>query len=365
MTHEYKYCSIMHWLINYVISGIIGVVMTKLFISVRVYLSETLLLSLDRILQCDLHDHEVTEPNCVKMCLNKLRKSTGVYSYHVKVVGGQITPNGMVLRIGSTWKECFVAYVSRNNDQHTEEMRIVGFSQTVKSFITPDDDSTCSADDKTYYVPTIANICSTYQWGALWTLTGKMNLTPDVLALWEDNSQQYDIYKDVCDASRARFRKGNGFVCMIHGPSGSGKSTVPMLVAREMQAKVCMNVNPTEPGVLIEELLTTMSPSQEEPAILVFEEADVWMIDAFLGKITPHQVAKASVKNKGENNAMFDLLAGLRGRYVIAFVLCNKSPDEIKASIGGDASPLRPGRINKIYHLYKSDRLLADIPIQP
>lgn len=178
-------------------------------------------------------------------------------------------------------------------------------------------------------------------------------LNINVLPLWKQNSQQYDIFKEICQKAKTHFDEGIGYVAHVYGPSGTGKTSLGQLVAREMKGKICMNIDPTEPGVVIEELLSETKPCKDTPLILLFDEFNVWMVNAFHENIQTHPIAKSSIKNKCGNNTLLDLLSGFRGRYIISLFLSNPSPQEIIDAIQGEISPLRKRRIHDTYHLYE------------
>ena len=133
----------------------------------------------------------------------------------------------------------------------------------------------------------------------------------------------------------------NTIVCYIHGVTSSGKSTLALLLAKELSGSICKTFNPTDPGDNLELLYNCVSPTKNNPLIVVMEEIDGIIMKLTEG-IKQHKTIPINIKNKSDWNTFFDDLKILYP-YVIFLMTSNVPIDKINEI---DPSYLRPGRID-------------------
>ena len=155
----------------------------------------------------------------------------------------------------------------------------------------------------------------------------------------------------------------------LHGPPGSRKSTLARLVASVLDASLCREHNPTDPGDALFDLYNTVKPSADKPMVLLIDEADVIIERCKNGSIKPHNDIPIAIKDKSSWNKYFDLInEGERYPYIICILTSNLSPDEVADRTTvmehnkkkRDTSYLRPGRIHLCMHLTTEDLVVGD-----
>lgn len=145
-------------------------------------------------------------------------------------------------------------------------------------------------------------------------------------------------------------------VIWLYGPSGVGKSTVSILLTNELEGIYCDTFNPTDPGDTLQRCYNSASPSEDNPLILVIDEADLMFSKIHNGKIVHHAKVPVSVKSKGEINSLFDKVKNGLFPYMIIIMTSNVSPRELtKNQLENDESYLRDGRIDLYVEMTKKN----------
>jgi Cdc6-like AAA superfamily ATPase len=143
------------------------------------------------------------------------------------------------------------------------------------------------------------------------------------------------------------YNKQNHVVCLLHGKAGGGKSmTVQYLCAELLKTKKSVNFCETmalhEQGDGFDSFYNKISPSEESPVVIVFEEVDGIIEKLHGGKIEQKHIP-VQIKNKTDWNSFLDKFDREIYPHVILLMTTNKTSgyfDEL------DPSYMRAGRVN-------------------
>ena len=147
---------------------------------------------------------------------------------------------------------------------------------------------------------------------------------------------------------KAVFDKKDNAVCLVTGNSGTGKSLAAHLLCSDMlktrrKMSLCDTHVPTDPGDNFEEVYTKISPTGQEPLVIVFEEVDGMVGALHDKKISQGQDVPVQIKTKADWNCLLDKID--RGLYpcTILVMTSNRSGqwfDDL------DPSYMRQGRVD-------------------
>ena len=130
----------------------------------------------------------------------------------------------------------------------------------------------------------------------------------------------------------------------IYGLPGTGKSMIGILLAKAVKGSLVRTFNPSEPGDSIISLYNEVSPSEDNPLIIVFDEADIMIDKIHNNKIIQHQSIAIQIQDKTSWNRFFDDIdLGLYPN-IILILTSNISIDDI--GIKYEDSYLRGNRVN-------------------
>jgi hypothetical protein len=130
----------------------------------------------------------------------------------------------------------------------------------------------------------------------------------------------------------------------IYGLPGSGKSMIGILLAKALKGSLVRTFNPSEPGDSIISLYNEVSPGENNPLIIVFDEVDIMIDKIHNNKIITHATIPIQIQDKTSWNRFFDDIdLGLYPN-TIFILTSNISIDDI--GIKYDNSYLRDGRID-------------------
>jgi hypothetical protein len=167
----------------------------------------------------------------------------------------------------------------------------------------------------------------------------------------EPRDYQQNIIADILSIIKNKSSRSGTF--FIYGEPGTGKSLLTLLLAKQIGAYYCDTWKPTDPGDNLSKVYSTISPDDDKPLVLVLEECDKLIINVLDGNVKPHLYIPIPMMDKSDWNSMLDKVTDL-GFYpnLILILTSNISRDEIHEK---DASVLRDGRIDKAYHMKRSE----------
>jgi Cdc6-like AAA superfamily ATPase len=132
----------------------------------------------------------------------------------------------------------------------------------------------------------------------------------------------------------------------ISGVPGSGKSMIGFLLAVEINAKLVRTFNPTDPGDTMIRLIRDCEPDEDNPLIIMLDEADVLIRKITEHTILPHKNIPIMIHDKISFNRFMDDMIFYNN--VILILTSNEPKENIDAI---DSSFLRKGRINQSFVL--------------
>jgi hypothetical protein len=147
----------------------------------------------------------------------------------------------------------------------------------------------------------------------------------------------------------------NRVVVYIYGEPGSGKSMISILMTKMMNGSLVKTFNPTEPGDNFATLYASISPTKENPLIVVLDEIDIHLDRIHLQRIPAHKHIPIQIIDKRTwNDFLDDINIGFYP-YLILIMTSNISKEEIGSKY--DISYLRENRVNLSYKLMKDNSI--------
>lgn len=149
------------------------------------------------------------------------------------------------------------------------------------------------------------------------------------------------------------YKTNNNVVALLYGEKGMGKSMISLLLAKHItqnknDVSFCDTFNPTDPGDSFISLYNTISPTQDNPLIVVLEEFDMIISQIHYNKITKHKVIPTDIFDKTTWNQFLDRFDRKYYPNTIIILTSNVNPDIINSM---DQSYIRSGRINLIFRI--------------
>lgn len=157
---------------------------------------------------------------------------------------------------------------------------------------------------------------------------------------------QAKVMKTIMHYYNDPLNKSRSVVCLLSGESGVGKSTVPFILANEMKGSICKSFNPIDPGDEFAVLYNTVTPSKQEPLIILIDEIDIIIDKVHNNIIVPHKTIPIKIKDKTSWNGFWDDINRGDYKYTIWILTTNKSPAFFDAI---DPTYTRNGRVNIKY----------------
>jgi len=177
--------------------------------------------------------------------------------------------------------------------------------------------------------------------GMFWNLTYSSRQL--ALPKKEIRSKQSSAIKQIMTMYDAK----NYAVCLLYGKAGGGKSmTVQYLCAELLKTKKSVHFCETlclhEQGDNFDSFYNKISPSEESPIVIVFEEVDGIIEKLHGGKIEQKHIP-VQVKNKTDWNSFLDKFDREIYPHVILLMTTNKSAEYFDEL---DPSYMREGRVD-------------------
>jgi hypothetical protein len=142
-------------------------------------------------------------------------------------------------------------------------------------------------------------------------------------------------------------------VFFIYGKPGSGKSMCGLLTAKLLNGSIVRTFQPTQPNDNIASLYASISPSKNNPLIIIFDEVDIMFEKIYSGKINQHRDIPTEIYDKPSLNQFLDTIdLGVLYPYLVIIMTSNLSGEQIEESY--DPSYIRKGRVTERYILDKN-----------
>jgi len=147
----------------------------------------------------------------------------------------------------------------------------------------------------------------------------------------------------------------NRVVAYISGEPGSGKSMISILMTKILNGNLVKTFNPTEPGDNFATLYASISPTKENPLIVVLDEVDIHLDRIHLQRIVPHKHIPIQIIDKRTwNDFLDDINIGFYP-YLILIMTSNIPKEDIGSKY--DISYLRENRVHLSYKLMKDNSI--------
>lgn len=164
-----------------------------------------------------------------------------------------------------------------------------------------------------------------------------------------DIDKTYSKYqKQVADHIIELYQKQNFLTSYIYGKTGTGKTMLAYLIAKQLGCSICDTYNPTDPGDLFANLYSKVSPSANNPIIILLDEIDIHIKNIHEQNITKHKKVPTQIYDKSTWNSFFDKIDMGLYPYVIVLLCSNKTKRELDRL---DDSYLRHGRTHISFEL--------------
>lgn len=155
--------------------------------------------------------------------------------------------------------------------------------------------------------------------------------------------------RKVIDATLKIFRSrgGRGTTVYVHGSPGTGKTTVATILARDLNASVCIDFCPTDPGDTLVNLIHRVKPTELSPLVVLLDEADCMIEKAHRNEVAVHKNIPVLVRDKPTLNKFLDYVDKFAPSVVIVMT-SNRSKEYVDSL---DASYLRENRVHGCFEL--------------
>jgi hypothetical protein len=204
------------------------------------------------------------------------------------------------------------------------------------------------------------------------SLSVSLSTKPQTIHLYDRNGtfswidydkRDFDIDKYICQGKQLEiiesttelYKIRKSFVIFIYGGPGSGKSMCSILLAKNLKGSLVRTFDPSDPGDNLASLYSTVSPTDDNPLILVLDEVNILYHKVFNSLILPHKNIPIQISNKTSLNRFFDdINLGLYPNMILVMT-SNMSSKEIETKY--DPSYIREGRVDLRFNLEKDNEI--------
>ena len=250
---------------------------------------------------------------------------------HIKYSNGKDAPTGYF------WSWTSIGHIDNNNHNDNDRIYIITTPSFYKEIIKQNEISFTIENDIIQEVP--SKIIVYMRKG------GYKNFYYNSTKLDISHIQPMGDQGPILDSIIDLYKKLGQATVFIHGVTCAGKSTLGYLVAKKLGGIYCHSFNPTEPGDRLSTLMVDIE-RDDQPVIIVLEEADVIIKDIHQNSIKKNPEMPISVYNKSTWSTFLDDMIFYKN--VILILTSNTSKDKIDAL---DESYLRKGRVHESYSM--------------
>ena len=130
----------------------------------------------------------------------------------------------------------------------------------------------------------------------------------------------------------------------VYGETGAGKTTLATLLALALNADVCIDFCPTDPGDELGCLIQRVKPTPARPLVILLDEAGDMIADVHEKRIAAHRNIPVAMRTKASYNKLLDYVNTTQVPLIV-LMTSNRTEQEIDAM---DASYLRDGRVHLV-----------------
>lgn len=283
------------------------------------------------------------------LSLDNMRKYQSKAIHHTMV-----SPNGKPA--GVVFGFWFIGF-SKNPERGPSTMSVLATISTHSS-ICGVEDTTVSRTSKKPEIPTTFlnwGKCGSYS--DLLYPANKVGVTPKQPK--EFQRRIVSVIADVYDIKKS-------VAVMISGPPGCGKSSIGRQLIRyfsterKQKCHYTDEFSPTEPSNLFQSLYNDVAPVDDNPFIVLIDEADGILNRISGSGVPPHSKFMIQIKNKTEWNTFFDKVDEGRWKNTIFILTSNLSLDALDSTF--DRSFLRPGRMDCRFEVFSDGNFRQQVP---
>lgn len=252
-------------------------------------------------------------------------------------------PFGLIIHKNTKWFiPCYICWISECDYEKTiiiysgsyrEKLVISGFNQNnSSSLINAEYDNEFTNSTIEYY-----SSYGTYQF---------IRFTSRTITITQEYTAKQ---KEISEKIIKSYNENKHVVSYIYGDIGSGKTMLSYLLAKELNGSLCDTFTPNKPGSYFEDLYTQISPTKNNPFILLLDEIDIMLDQIHHQKTIQHKNISTQIYDKTTWNRFFDNIQ--RGMYPYLIVVLCSNINNIKIDKQYSACYLRKGRIDLIFNL--------------
>ena len=252
-------------------------------------------------------------------------------------------PFGLIIHKNTKWFiPCYICWITECDYEKTiiiysgsyrEKLLISGFNDNNSSSLINTEYNNDSTNSTVEYYTTYG----TYQFTRFTSRT--------ITITQECTAKQKEISEKIIKS----YNENKHVVSYIYGDIGTGKTMLSYLLAKQLKGSLCDTFTPTKPGSYFEDLYTQISPTKDNPFIILFDEIDIMLDQIHHQKIIQHKNISTQIYDKTTWNRFFDNIQ--RGMYPYLIVVLCSNINNIKIDKQYSACYLRKGRIDLIFNL--------------
>jgi hypothetical protein len=283
----------------------------------------------------------ISDAQIIDIASKKIDKSD-VFSSQQRLHQGSIKNDGLIF----SWKLGIIAYLYEKTEGNrvVSEMALITTKKNFNQLIVNSNENDKQSSTENHKSKTITLLTAMDT-----SYNIRYHESQIIPPTDQKNPNQTRIINDIMNY----YEKKNTCTVFISGPPGTGKSTIAYLLALKLNARLCINFDPTLAGFNLQALKNRVNPTKESPLIIAFDEIDE-MINSVEKGIAPNEFIPIWVRNKKTCNDFFDASNYNINPYVIFILTSNLSKKQISKKF--NPCYLREGRVNVYATLMKKEK---------